>query len=297
MAHFDLALFVNQLLSGLSTAMLLFIAAAGLSLVFGVLRLLNFAHGSFYMIGAYLAWQYSGWMNGGEAAFWCAALLSALTVALLAAIIESTVFQRLYGRPELIQLLFTYALVLIAGDAVKAIWGSQQLSLPRPPSLMGSFGFGGVTLPYYNLFLLFAGLAVTGVLWFVMRRTRIGMIIRASAVDREMLGLLGTRVRLVYLGVFAASAFLAGLAGALVTPTTAIVPGMDAEVIISLFIIVVIGGMGSIWGALLGSIIYGITLSFGILFIPQFSLFAVAALMVVILIFRPQGLVGEVKTR
>jgi branched-chain amino acid transport system permease protein len=295
--QFDLALFVNQLLSGLSTAMLLFIAAAGLSLVFGVLRLLNFAHGSFYMFGAYLAWQYSAWMQGGEWAFWCAALLSALTVAVAAAIIESTVFQRLYGRPELIQLLFTYALVLIAGDAVKWIWGAQQLSLSRPPSMTGSFALGGVTLPFYNLFLLFAGLLVTAVLWYVMRRTRIGMIIRASAVDREMLGILGTRVRLVYLGVFAASAFLAGLAGALVTPTAAIVPGMDAEVIISLFIIVVIGGMGSIWGALLGSVIYGITLSFGILFMPQFSLFAVAALMVVILIFRPQGLVGEVKTR
>lgn len=295
--HFDLALFVNQLLSGLSTAMLLFIAAAGLSLVFGVLRLLNFAHGSFYMFGAYFAWQYSAWLQGGEAAFWLAALLSALSVAVLAAIIESTVFQRLYGRPELIQLLFTYALVLISGDAVKWIWGSQQLSLARPPSMMGAFVFSGITLPYYNLFLLFAGLLVTAVLWYLMRRTRIGMIIRASAVDREMLGLLGTRVRWVYLGVFAASAFLAGLAGALVTPTAAIVPGMDGEVIISLFIIVVIGGMGSIWGALLGSVIYGITLSFGILFIPQFSLFAVAALMVVVLIFRPQGLVGEVKTR
>jgi branched-chain amino acid transport system permease protein len=293
----DLALIVNQTLSGLSTAMLLFVAAAGLSLVFGVLRLLNFAHGSFYMFGAYLAWQYTSWLGGSELAFWAAALLSGLTVALLAALIEVTAFQRLYGRPELIQLLFTYSLVLIAGDSCKKLWGSQPLSLSRPASMMDSLQWNGITLPYYNLFLLFSGLAVAGLLWFVMRRTRIGMIVRASALDREMLGLLGSRVHLVYLSVFSASAFLAGLAGALVAPTAAIVPGMDAEVIIPLFIIVVIGGMGSIWGAFLGSVIYGITLSFGILLIPQFSLFAVAILMVIILIFRPQGLVGEVAAR
>jgi branched-subunit amino acid ABC-type transport system permease component len=295
--HFDLALIVNQTFSGLSTAMLLFVAAAGLSLVFGVLRLLNFAHGSFYMFGAYLAWQYTAWLGGSELAFWCAALLSGLTVALLAALIEVTAFQRLYGRPELIQLLFTYSLVLIAGDSAKKLWGSQPLSLARPASMMESFHWHGITLPYYNLFLLLSGLAVAGILWFVMRRTRIGMVVRASALDREMLGLLGSRVHLVYLSVFSASAFLAGLAGALVAPTSAIVPGMDAEVIIPLFIIVVIGGMGSIWGAFLGSVIYGITLSFGILLIPQFSLFAVAILMVIILIFRPQGLVGEVTAR
>lgn len=295
--HFDLALIVNQTLSGLSTAMLLFVAAAGLSLVFGVLRLLNFAHGSFYMFGAYLAWQYTQWLGGSEAAFWLAALLAGLTVALMAALIEVTAFQRLYGRPELIQLLFTYSLVLIAGDSCKKLWGSQPLSLARPASMMDSLHWHGITLPYYNLFLLFAGLAVAGVLWFVMRKTRIGMVVRASALDREMLGLLGSRVHLVYLSVFSASAFLAGLAGALVAPTAAIVPGMDAEVIIPLFIIVVIGGMGSIWGAFLGSVIYGITLSFGILLIPQFSLFAVAILMVIILIFRPQGLVGEVQAR
>jgi branched-subunit amino acid ABC-type transport system permease component len=295
--HLDLALFVNQTFSGLSTAMLLFIAAAGLSLVFGVLRLLNFAHGSFYMLGAYIAWQISGALGGGEAAFWIAVLLSATLVAVLAALIEASVFQRLYGRPELIQLLFTYSLVLLAGDAAKWIWGSQQLSLPRPPSLTGLFTVGGVTLPHYNLFLLAAGLATAALLWWLMQRTRMGIMVRAAALDREMLQLLGVRVKLVYCAVFGAGAFLAALAGALVAPTAAIVPGMDSEIIIPLFIIVVIGGMGSIWGAFLGSVIYGITLSFGILWFPQFSLFAVATLMVIILVFRPQGLVGEVQTR
>jgi branched-subunit amino acid ABC-type transport system permease component len=295
--QFDLDLFLNQTFSGLSIAMLYFIAAAGLSLVFGVLRLLNFAHGSFYMFGAYLAWQISGLLGGGEGAFWIAVLVSASLVAVLAAVIELSVFQRLYGRPELIQLLFTYSLVLLAGDAAKWIWGSQQLSLARPPSLAGSLAMGGVTLPHYNLFLLAAGLSTAGILWWMMQRTRLGMVVRAAALDREMLQLLGTRVKLVYCGVFSAGAFLAGLAGALVAPTTAIVPGMDTEIIIPLFIIVVIGGMGSIWGAFLGSVIYGITLSFGILWFPQFSLFAVATLMVIILIFRPQGLVGEVQSR
>lgn len=295
--HFDPSVFFNQILSGLSTAMLLFIAAAGLSLVFGVLRLLNFAHGSFYMLGAFLTWQINTKLGGGEGVFWLSVLLAALSVALIAAIIEMTVFKHLYGRPELIQLLFTYALVLLTGDAVKWIWGTQQVSLSRPDSLVGSFNMGSVILPYYNLFLLGAGFGTALLLWLLMQKTRIGMMVRAAATDREMLQLLGVRVRLVYTCVFAASAFLAGLAGALVSPTQSIVPGMDGDVIISLFIIVVIGGMGSVWGALLGSIIYGITLAFGIMWFPQFSLFAVAGLMVVILIFRPQGLVGEVQTR
>jgi branched-subunit amino acid ABC-type transport system permease component len=295
--HFDPAIFFNQILSGLSTAMLLFIAAAGLSLVFGVLRLLNFAHGSFYMLGAFLTWQINTKLGGGEAAFWISVLLAAVSVAVIAAIIEVTVFKHLYGRPELIQLLFTYALVLLTGDAVKWIWGSQQVSLSRPDSLVGSFMMGSVILPYYNLFLLVAGFGTALGLWLLMQKTRIGMMVRAAATDREMLQLLGVRVKLVYTSVFAASAFLAALAGALVSPTQSIVPGMDGDVIISLFIIVVIGGMGSVWGALLGSIIYGITLAFGIMWFPQFSLFAVAGLMVVILIFRPQGLVGEVQTR
>lgn len=295
--QFTTTVFVNQIFSGLSTAMLLFIAAAGLSLVFGVLRLINFAHGSFYMFGAYLAWQFSGWFGGGETGFWLGVLASASAVALLAAVIESTVFRRLYGRPELIQLLFTYALVLLSGDAAKMVWGSQQLSLARPPSLTGSLALGEVILPYYNLFLLAAGLIVAGLLWWLMQRTRTGMVVRAAALDREMLQLLGSRVSLVYLSVFSGSAFLAGLAGALVAPTTALVPGMDAEIIVPLLIIVVIGGMGSIWGALLGSIIYGLTLSFGILLFPQFSLFAVAMLMMVVLVVRPQGLLGESATR
>ena len=295
--HFDPSVFFNQVLSGLSTAMLLFIAAAGLSLVFGVLRLLNFAHGSFYMLGAFLTWQINTKLGGGEGVFWLSVVLAALSVALIAVIIEMTVFKHLYGRPELIQLLFTYALVLLTGDAVKWIWGSQQVSLSRPDSLVGAFNMGSVILPYYNLFLLCAGFGTALLLWLLMQKTRIGMMVRAAATDREMLQLLGVRVKLVYTCVFAASAFLAGLAGALVSPTQSIVPGMDGDVIISLFIIVVIGGMGSVWGALLGSIIYGITLAFGIMWFPQFSLFAVAGLMVVILIFRPQGLVGEVQTR
>lgn len=295
--EFNPAIFFNQVLSGLSTAMLLFIAAAGLSLVFGVLRLLNFAHGSFYMLGAFLTWQINSKLGGGEGAFWLSVVLAALGVAVLAALIEMIVFKHLYGRPELIQLLFTYALVLLTGDAVKWIWGSQQVSLSRPDSLVGAFNMGSVILPYYNLFLLCAGFGTALVLWLLMQKTRIGMMVRAAATDREMLQLLGVRVKLVYTSVFAASAFLAGLAGALVSPTQSIVPGMDGDVIISLFIIVVIGGMGSVWGALLGSLIYGITLAFGIMWFPQFSLFAVAGLMVVILIFRPQGLVGEVQTR
>ena len=283
----------SQFMGGLTTAMFLFLIASGLSLVFGVMRVINFAHGSFYMIGAYLAWQVVQWLQPSGGVFWIAALAAALGVALLGALTERVFFRSLYGREELYQLLFTYALVLILGDAAKFLWGTDQLSVSTPPALAGGVTIFGTTQPLYTLFIIAIGPAIAFILWLVLNRTGTGRMVRAAQMDREMLDALGANVSLIYTGMFALSAFLAGLSGALVTPIQSIVPGMDVLIIVQAFIVVVIGGMGSLWGTFWGSVIYGQVLSFGILIFPGFSLFSVFALMAVILIVRPWGLFGR----
>ena len=282
-----------QALSGLTAAMFLFLVASGLSLIFGVLRVLNFAHGSFYMVGAYLAWQIVHWFGRDPASFWWAAVGAAVGVALLGGVVERVLLRHLYGKEELYQLLFTYALVLILSDAAKVLWGTGQLSVSRPPGIAGAFRFLDTTIPYYNLFILLLGPVIALGFWLMLGRTRTGRFIRAAALDREMLGALGVNVSRLYTGVFVLGSFLAGLGGALVTPVKAIVPGMDVEIIVEAFIVVVIGGLGSFWGTFLGAVIYGQVLSFGILVFPRFSIFSVFALMAVVLIIRPWGLLGR----
>ena len=283
----------SQFMGGLTTAMFLFLIASGLSLVFGIMRVINFAHGSFYMIGAYLAWQMVQWVHPTGAGFWIAALFAASGVAVMGAVIERLFFRSLYGREELYQLLFTYALVLILGDAAKFIWGTQQLSVSTPPVLAGSVQIFGSTQPLYNLFMIVIGPAIAFGGWLVLNRSGVGRMVRAAQMDREMLDALGANVGTIYTGMFVFSSFLAGLSGALVTPIQSIVPGMDVLIIVQAFIVVVIGGMGSFWGTFWGSVIYGEVLSFGILIFPGFSLFSVFALMAVILIVRPWGLFGR----
>lgn len=287
----------GQFLSGLTASMFLFVTAVGLSLIFGVLRVLNFAHGSLYMLGAYLAWQIMAWIGPGAEHFWLAAIGAALAVAAVGAAIERLLFRHLYGREELYQLLFTYALVLVLADLVKIVWGTQQLSVSRPASLAGGTTIFGTLVPHYNLFIMLLGPAIALGLWLLLHRSRAGRVIRAAVLDREMLGALGANVGWLYTAMFAAGAFLAGLGGALVTPVKTIVPGMDVEVIVEVFIIVVIGGLGSLWGTFLGAVVFGQVLSFGILLMPRFSIFAVFALMAVILVVRPWGLLGRPPVR
>jgi branched-chain amino acid transport system permease protein len=282
-----------QSLSGLTAAMFLFLIASGLSLIFGVLRVLNFAHGTFYMLGAYSAYQIVLWVGPGPGMFWVAVLGAALGIAVLGGVVERFLFRHLYGQEELYQLLFTYALVLVLSDVAKIIWGTQQKSVSRPPGLAGSVSVWGATIPYYNLFILLLGPALALAFWFVLQRTRAGRFIRAAALDRETLGALGVNVSALYTGVFVLASFLGGLGGALVTPVRTIVPGMDTEIIVEAFVVVVVGGLGSFWGTFLGSLIYGQVLSFGILFFPRFSIFSVFALMAVVLIIRPWGLLGR----
>ena len=289
----DASFVFAQSLSGLTAAMFLFLIASGLSLIFGVLRVLNFAHGTFYMLGAYLAYQSMLWLGPGPGLFWIAALGAALGIALLGGVVERVLFRYLYGKEELYQLLFTYALGLILSDAAKIFWGTQQKSVSRPPELSGSFSLLGTTVPLYNLFIIQLGPSIALAFWFVLQRTRAGRFIRAAALDRETLGALGVNVDALYTGVFMLASFLGGLGGALISPMRATTPGMDTEVIVEAFVVVVIGGLGSLWGTFLGALVYGQVLSFGILFFPRFSIFAVFALMAAVLIIRPWGLLGR----
>jgi branched-subunit amino acid ABC-type transport system permease component len=291
---FDPTLLIGQFRSGLTTAMFLFLIASGLSLIFGVLRIINFAHGSLYMIGAYLAWHMVHYFLGNSIfGFFGAVLAAAAIVGGIGLVVERLLLRHMYKVEELYQLLFTYALVLIFSDACKYIWGTQPVSVQRPALLSGYFEIMGVRMPHYDLMIVIVGLLIALGFWVLMNRTGYGRIIRAAALDREMLGALGTNVSWLYTGMFVLASFLAGLSGALVTPIKGVVPGMDVEIIIEAFIVVVIGGLGSLWGTLLGSLIYGMVLAFGILIFPRFSIFAAFIMMAAVLIVRPWGLLGR----
>ena len=293
----DPAFLVVQCLNGLTQAMFLFLIASGLTLIFGVLGVLNFAHGSLYMLGAYLSYTIASLFVGRPSAFWVALVLGSLGVALAGGLIEAIFLRPVYRRAELDQLLVTYALVLIIGDVVKFAWGPDNRSISRPAILAGSVLVGGRDFPTYNLVVIALGLLVAAALWLLLTRTQFGRLIRAAASDREMVGVVGADVSRLFTGVFVLGAWLGGLGGGLAAPVGAIYPGMDVEVIAESFIVVVVGGMGSLTGTLLGSLIIGQLNAFGILFFPRFALLFVYVLMVVVLVVRPWGLLGKPHTR
>jgi len=285
---------MSQLFVGLSLAMVLFIVTSGLSFILGVLRVPNIAHGSLYMIGAFAAFTISRLLGGGSLGFWLALILSPLLVALVSLVAERTLFCHLYEREHLMLLLFTFALMLILGDLVKMFWGANYRSITAPVSLRGSVNMFGSPFPRYNLFLLLMGPLVAVGLWLFSNKTRTGKIARAAAVDREMVGAIGINVSWVFAFAFVFGCFLAGLGGALVGPTISITQGMGHDIIMEAFLIVTIGGLGNMWGALVGSLIFGLTQSLGILFWPQFAIVFPYVAVVIILMWRPRGLLRSV---
>jgi len=270
--------------------MILFVVCAGLSFVLGVLRVPNIAHGSLYMIGAFATFTLSK-LIGGSAGFWIALILAPLLVALISLIAERALFCHLYQREHLMLLLFTFALMLIIGDLVKIVWGAEYRSVSAPPLLKGTVSLFGASLPRYNLFLIIIGPLVAIALWLF---TKIGKISRAAAVDREMVGVLGINVSWVFAVAFVIGCYLAGVGGALITPTVSITLGMDHSLIIEAFLIVIIGGLGNMWGALVGSLIFGVTQSLGVLIWPQFTIVFPYVAVVVVLLLRPKGLLKAV---
>jgi len=283
----------RQALAGISNGMLLFLIAAGLSLIFGVLRIINFAHGALFMLGAFIAVSLTGWLPEGSASFVATLIGATAGLAVIGVAIESGLLRRIYRAPHEFQLLLTFALVFILGDAVKLIWGNQDHSVATPPLLVGSTQALGVTFPTYRLFLIVAGIAVALGLWYVLHKTRWGIFVRAATMDRAMLGALGVNTRVLFTTVFALGAALAGLGGALAAPVVSIGPGLHVQVIIDAFVVVVIGGMGSVMGAFVASLLVGLVNAFGILAFPGLSVVLTFALMAVVLIVRPWGLFGN----
>jgi branched-subunit amino acid ABC-type transport system permease component len=281
-------------LVGLSRAMILFIVTSGLSFVLGVLRVPNVAHGSLYMIGAFVAHSIATLFGGGTAGFWLALFLAPLVVALISLVAERSLFCYLYEREHLMLLLFTFALMLILGDLTKMVWGADYRSIMPPNAFQGFISILGSPFPKYNLFLLVIGPLVAIGLWLFSTRTKMGKIARAAAVDMEMVGAIGINVSWVFAFAFVLGCLLAGLGGALVSPTISVTIGMDHDIIIEAFLIVTIGGLGNMWGAMVGSLIFGITQSFGVLLWPQFAIVFPYLAVVIVLTLKPTGMLKSV---
>ena len=282
-----------QSVSGLTAAMFLFIVASGLSLIFGVLRVLNFAHGRFYMLGAYVAWQITQWLGRVHGQLLArGARLGACRGAARRRDRAAAAAPSLRPRRPLPAAVHLRAGADPRRRGARALGHAAALRAAAT-GFSGSFEMFGTVIPHYNLFIIVLGPAIAIACWLLLSRTGTGRMIRAAAYDREMLAALGADVGKLYTLMFMAGSFLAGLGGALVTPVRSIVPGMDVDIIVEAFIVVVIGGLGSFWGTFLGALIFGQVLAFGILILPGFSIFAVFALMALVLVVRPSGLLGR----
>ena len=285
---------VVQFLTGLAGAASLFLIAAGLSIIFGVTRIVNFAHGSLYMLGAYVAYSLTGRLAPGTVSgFWTSVVLAALAVGLIGVAIEILVLRRIYRAPELFQLLATFGVVLVVQDAALWIWGPVDLMGPRAPGLDSAVDIMGQRLPEYDLALIVISPVVLGLLWLLFHRTRWGILVRAATQDREMVGALGRNQAWLFTSVFFVGAFLAGLGGAIQLPKGGADLLIDLNVIAAAFVVVVVGGMGSITGAFLAAILIGELQAFAVLLLPESTLVIMFLAMAVVLVVRPWGLLGR----
>ena len=287
-----MAFYVVQFLTGLASAASLFLVASGLSIIFGVTRIVNFAHGAFYMLGAYMAFTLTERFSG-VIGFWGGILAAALIVAAIGIVVEMLLLRRIYHAPELFQLLATFGLTLMVEDLVVLNWGPDDLVGPRAPGLKGAIDFFGQRIPSYDLFLIVLGPVVLGLLWLVFQRTRWGVLVRAATQDRDMVAALGVNQKWLFTSVFALGVFLAALAGALQIPRDAVHHAMDLRVIVDVFVVVVIGGLGSVVGAFVAAVLVSELNAFGILIFPKISIILVFLVMAVVLIVRPWGLLGK----
>jgi branched-chain amino acid transport system permease protein len=301
----SLSALLFQGIDGLSSASGLFLVAAGLSLIFGVTRIINMAHGSLYMLGLYIAYTFATHI-GGAFGFWGGIIMTALVVGIVGAAIEIVLLRRIYAAPELLQLLATFALVLVINDAMLWLWGPDDLFGPRAPGLSGAVEILGRQLPSYDLFLIFVGPAVLAFMHFALMHTRFGRLVRAATQDREMVGALGVNQAILFTAVFALGSLLAGLGGALQVAREPANLSIDLTVISDAFVVVVVGGMGSITGAYLAAVVIaeikavcigigvvhlaGVTMNFS-----KLTLVAEFLVMAAVLIVRPYGLLGRVQ--
>lgn len=282
--------FLIQLLNGLVTSMLLFVMAAGLSLIFGLMDVINLTHGAFYLLGGYIGLTTVRRLGN----FWLALMIAPLVVGGLGLLIEYFFLRRLYGRHRhLEQVLFTFGVTLIIIDLARATWGAYVESVPSPALLAGQVSLFNIQFPIYRLSLIGFGLLLALLLWLLIERTRLGAIVRAGVSDAQMVAGLGIDVQRVFAGVFAFGAALAALAGVVGAPVFTLYPGLDSEILILALVVVVIGGLGTLKGAFFGSLIIGLADTFGKALLPELSRFILFAVMAFILLLRPSGLFGQ----
>ncbi len=284
----DLPTFLVQCLNAVQYGLLLFLVASGLTLIFGIMGVINLAHGSFYMIGAYLAFVLLPHLGGS---YLLTLLVGVVLSALFGFVLEWAFFSFLYEREHLQQVLMTYALILVFEEARSMLVGNDVHGVTVPHWLAGSFALGNLmSYPWYRLFASAACVVLAIGLYFVVNRTRLGMMIRAGASNRDMVRGLGIDIRLLYRIVFAGGVALAALAGMIAAPMSSVYPGMGSSVLIICFVVVVIGGIGSISGALVASLLVGFVDTFGKVFFAEYSGVGVYLLMAAILVWRPEGL-------
>jgi len=287
-----MAFYFVQFLTGLASAASLFLVASGLSIIFGVTRIVNFAHGAFYMLGAYMAFTLTERFSGAFG-FWGGVVAAALIIAAVGVVVEMALLRRIYHVPELFQLLATFGLTLMVEDLVVLIWGPSDLLGHRAPGFTGAVDFFGQKIPSYDLFLIVFGPLVLGLLWLLFQRTRWGVLVRAATQDRDMVAALGVNQKWLFTSVFAVGVFLAALGGALQIPRDAVHHAMDLRIIVDVFVVVVIGGLGSIVGAFVAAVLVSELNAFGILIFPKISIILVFLVMAAVLIVRPWGLFGK----
>ena len=286
----SLSCIVTQASTGLIVGALLFLVAAGLTLIFGVLGVINFAHGSLYMLGAYVALTAYRLTDN----FMLSALASGFAIGVFSLVFERLFMRRVYNADVLMQLLVCYAFILILDDAVKIIWGPEFQSMGMPDEFqVPPLFIGGGVIPVFYVFLICAATVIAAVLWWSLTRTRMGKIVRAAAHNPTMTSVLGLNTNMIYAAVFAVGGGLAGLAGALAAPVRSMSPGMGFSILIESFIVTVIGGMGSVSGALVGALLIGLIRSFGSIGFPLFIEGIMFLAMALILILKPSGLLGK----
>ena len=287
-----MAFFFAQLLTGLANASSLFLVASGLSLIFGVTRIVNFAHGSFYMLGAFIGVTLMEVLPG-HFGFWGSILLTGLAVGLIGAIVEIVVLRPIYRAPELFQLVATFGVILVIQDLTLMIWGAEDRLGPRAPGLRGIWRIFGEPVPKYDIVLIAMTPFILFGLWYLITRTRLGVLVRAATQDREMVGALGVNQAWLFTGVFALGSALAGWGGALQLPKGGADLLMDFNIIGTIFVIVVIGGMGSLPGAFIAAVLISVLNVLGVTYLPSSTLVLMFVVMAVVLIIRPYGLLGR----
>jgi branched-chain amino acid transport system permease protein len=274
-----------QTLNSLVYSMLLFLLALGLSLTFGLLRVVNLAHGGFFLLGSYIG--LSAW--GFTHSFFAAVIVAPVVSALVGALLEKLWLQHFYLRAELDQVILTFGFALVFADVMKMLWGKDIHGVPAPPAFSGALQLGDFSFPSYRLVLIAVGFGLFVATWLAIERTRVGALIRASVADRTMVAGLGFNVRFLFTVIFAFGTGLAGLAGWLAAPITGIYPGLDFEILITTLIVVVVGGLGNITGAFLASLLIGASETFGKALLPEFASFIIFGLMAAVLLFRSWG--------